>query len=185
MSRRNKPKTPEQIAADKLAKRQRDFEAANLPDSAAELTTSDDVEVTRESQKHVLTARRADVFDLLKPGMAPGAYDAARRLELDYRIRAGHAEGGSTGERVDCTLGRTTDLMIAAAERIEDVNRRLPIRDQLLLRCLIEPSRDETWRHAIDRLTGETNAHAQGAVVRGACLNLRDAYASMERRKVA
>lgn len=187
MSRRNKPKTPEQIAADKLAKRQRDFEAANLPDSAAELTTSDDVEVTRESQKHVLTARRADVFDLLKPGMAPGAYDAARRLEKDMRIRAGETERGNPMPRVDALPADVARAlrMAAAGERVDRILAGLPIRDALILRCLIEPARDATWRAAVERLTGEDHPHAQGAVVRGVCLNLRDAYASMERRKVA
>jgi hypothetical protein len=184
-TKRKPPKSPEQIAAEKAAIRRRDFEAAELPGSAANLETSEPIEVRREGQKNVLTARRADVFDVLKPNMAPGAYDAARRLELDYRIRAGEAEGGSGGERVDCTMGRTTDLMLAAGERIDEVNGRLPIRDQLLLRCLIEPAQDATWRLAVQRLTGETHPHAQGAVVRGACFNLREAYASLERRRVA
>jgi hypothetical protein len=184
-TKRKPPKSPEQIAAEKAAIRRRDFEAAELPASAANLISSEPIEVRREGQKNVLTARRADVFDVLKPNMAPGAYDAARRLELDYRIRAGEAEGGSGGERVDCTMGRTTDLMLAAGERIDEVNGRLPLRDKLVLSSLIAPQIDANWRASIQRLTGETNPHAQGAVVRGACLNLRDAYASMERRRVA
>jgi hypothetical protein len=155
-TKRKPPKSPEQIAAEKAANRRRDFEAAELPASAANLASSETVEVRREGQRNVLTARRAD-----------------------------EAEGGSGGERVDCTMGRTTDLMLAAGERIDEVNGRLPIRDQLLLRCLIEPAQGATWRGAVERLTAETNPHAQGAVVRGACLNLRDAYASMERRRVA
>lgn len=186
MTRRNKPKSPEAIAADKLAARRRDFEAANLPDSA-ELQTAYDVEVRREGQKNVLTARRTDVFDLLKPGMAPGAYDAARRLERDMRIRAGETERGSPMPRVDALPADVARAlrMAAAGQRVDHIMGRLPIRDALVLRCLIEPIRDATWHASIERLTGETHPHAHGAVVRGVCLNLRDTYTAMERRKVA
>lgn len=184
---KSKPRTPEQIAAEMLAKRQQDFAAVTLQPEAAALQANADVEIRREGQRNTETARRSDAFDALKDGMAPGAYDAARRLERDYRIRYGEADGGRAGERVDCTLGRTSDAMLAAAQRIDRVNERLPLRDVLVLRCLIVPQIDATWRAAIVRLTGETHVHAQGAVVRGACLNLRDAYAAMERtgRKAA
>jgi hypothetical protein len=186
---KSKPKTPQQIAAEKAEKlaaaRRQNFEAVGLQSAAADLAANADIEVEREGQKNAERARRADAFDALKDGMAPGAYDAARRLEYDYRIRYGEAERGRAGERVDCTLGPTNDAMIAAADRIEEVNLRLPLRDTLVLRCLIMPQIDATWRAAIERLTGESNPHAQAAVVRGACLNLRDAYASLERRRVA
>lgn len=187
MTRRNKPKTPAQIAAEKLERRRRDFEAAEMPTSAASLATNEDVEVRREGQRNVLTARRTDVFDLLKPGMAPGAYDAARRLERDILVSMGQHDYGRTVDRVDCeqaAYGRVDQIMWAT-ERVLDVLNRIPIRDALILRCLIAPKMDATWRASITRLTGETHPHAQGAVVRGACLNLRDAYASMERRRVA
>lgn len=184
--KRKPPKSPDQIAAEKLEQRRKDFEAVNLPDIAA-LQTADNVEVTRESQKHVLTARRADVFDLLKAGMAPGAYDAARRLEGDMRIRAGETERGNPMPKVDALPADIARAlrMAAAGERVDRILKALPIRDGLILRCLIEPTRDATWHASIERLTGETHVHAHAAVVRGVCLNLRDAYASMERRKVA
>lgn len=182
---KSKPKTPDQIAAEKLARRRTDFEAVGLQAEAAQLIANAPVEIRREGQRNAETARRADAFDALKDGMAPGAYDAARRLEHDYRVRSGEAERGRGADRVSCTAGFTSDVMIKAAERIEEVERRLALRDALLLRALIEPKIDATWRATVERLTAETLPHAQAAIVRWACVNLRDAYASLERRRVA
>lgn len=181
-----KPKTPEQIAAEKaarqLAERRQGFEAVGLQPDAATLIANAEIEVDREGRKNAERARRADWLDQLKPGMAPGCYDAARRLETDFRIRAGEGDAGLSLQRVDCTAGLTSDLMIAAGQRIEAVLRLMPLRDGLLFRSINQPKLDATWRDTVKRLTGEANPHAQAAVVRGACLNLRDAYQAMERR---
>jgi hypothetical protein len=192
MARRNKPKTPEQIAAEKIAKRGRDLEAVNLPADGAILDKQSDIDVTRAGQKREGqkvdgdSARRLDAFAALKDGMAPGAYDSARRFELAIAVRRGEADRGIPTERVDRTAGHVTDTMISAAEEVEAVVDRLPPRDWWLLMELIAPSVPrESWRASVAFITGETHAHAQGAAVRCACVNLRDAYLAWERKEAA
>lgn len=181
-----KPKTPAQIAADRLAKRRLDFAAANMPADAAGLTSNADIEVRREGQKNVLAARRLDAFDALKEGMAAGAYDAARRLERDIVMRRGEHDHGRPLERVDGDEHAAfcrNDQIIAAGERVDAVMARLSERDGWLLTELIVPnSTRPTWRQTVFYITGETHAHAQGAAVRAACVNLRDAYDQESRR---
>jgi hypothetical protein len=101
-----------------------------------------------------------------------------RRFELDLMVRRGEADRGRPTERVDCTAGHTTDAMIQAAQRIEAVVANLPPRDWWLLMELISPSiaHEGGWRGAVSYVTGEGNSNAQGAAVRAACVNLRDAY---------
>lgn len=178
-----KPRTPAQIAADSMARRRLDFGAVGLQTDAADLEANEDVEIEREGQKNAERARRADAFDALKPGMAPGAYDAARRLEHDYRVRYGETGAARSLERVDCTAGFTSDAMIVAAQLIDKVMAVLPLRDGWLLRELIVPVPSRpTWRAAVAYITGEQHAHGQGAAVRAACVNLRDAYAFLDRK---
>lgn len=177
-----KPKTPEQIAAEKLAGRMQDFAAVGMAPEAAALDTNADVEIRRAGRKNVETARRADAFDALKEGMAPGCYDAARRLERDILLSRREGDAAPPGQRVDATTPDREFAYLMAADRVETVMRLMSIRDALILRSLIAPKIDATWRATVERLTQETNPHAQGAVVRGACLNLRDAYERMGRK---
>lgn len=192
MARRNRPKTPEQIQAERLIRRARELEAVNVQPEAAALQTSEDIEVTRKGQKRGDQkadhdgARRLDAFAALKDGMAPGAYDAVRRFEADICTRRGESDKGPSGERVDRTAGLVTDAMLMAAQRIDAVTARLPPRDWWLLMELISPRKDwGGWRNTVSYITGETHQHAQGAAVRAACVNLRDAYEAMERRAAA
>lgn len=177
---RSKPKSPAQIAAEKLVQRQRDFAAANLQPDAAGLAANADVAVRRQGQKNELSARRLDVFEALKAGMAPGCYDAARRLERDITMRRGEHDHGRPMERVDGDEQAAfcrNDQIIAAAERVDAILRRLSGRDAWLLTELIVPQPTRpTWRETVAYITGETHPHAQGAAVRAACVNLRDAY---------
>jgi hypothetical protein len=175
-----KPKSPAQIAAEKLARRRQDFAAVNLQSDGADLAAHTDVAIRREGQKNVLTARRLDVFEALKAGMQPGCYDAARRLERDITIRRGEHDHGRPMERVDgdeqAALCRN-DQIIAAGERVDAVLKRLSGRDAWLLTELISPQPSRPgWRETVAYITGESHLHAQGAAVRAACVNLRDAY---------
>ncbi len=181
-----KPKSPMQIAAEKLQRRRLDFAAANLAADAAGLSANADVEIRRQGQKNTLTARRLDVFEALKSGMAPGCYDAARRLERDMITRRGEHDHGRPLERVDGDEQAAfcrNDQIIAAGERVDAVLKRLSGRDAWLLTELIvpQPSR-ATWRETVAYITGETHQHGQAAAVRAACVNLRDAYEERERR---
>lgn len=186
MSRKRKPKTPEQIAAERqakaLAQRVRDFEAVGLQPTSAALQANENVVVTREGAKTLETARRADAFDALRDGMMPGAYDAARRLERDMRIRRGEQDKGRPMGRVDNErpLDRT-DAAVQAGQRVDKVLGNIGERDAWLLSELIYPHFERTWREVVYHITGETHAHAQGAAVRCACANLRYAYEAMER----
>lgn len=179
-------------SSDPMARRKRDLEAVNLPEDASILPAQQDIEVTRAGDKRDGQvakqdgARRLDAFSALKDGMVQGAYDAARRFEIDILIRRGENDRGRPTERVDRTAGLTTDAMIQAAQRIEAVVARLPPRDWWLLMELISPSIDRgTWRETVAFITGETHTHAQGAAVRAACVNLRDAYTAVERKAAA
>jgi hypothetical protein len=187
--KRSQPKSPEQIAAEKLARRMQDFSAVDMQPGAAALTANGDVLIERGNQEHVERARRLDAFEALKADMnrkAPGAYDAARRLERDIIIRRGEHDHGRPPEKVDGAIISAycrNDQIIAAAERVNAVMRGLSDRDAWLLRDLIvlPPNRDH-WREVVSFITGETHTHAQGAAVRAACVNLRDAYERLERK---
>lgn len=189
--RKSKPKTPGQIMAERVARRALDLAAVNMPVSAAELVHHADIEVTRagarrdgQTVKHDV-ARRMDAFQALREGMAPGAFDAARRLERDVLASLGLNDQGRAADRVDCEQAafERVDLMIMAADRVIKVTKRLSDRDRRLLIEVISPRREyRSWREIVAHVTGETHAHAQGAAVRAACVNLRDAYQGMERK---
>lgn len=192
MARRNRPKTPEQIAAEKIAKRARDLEAVNLPSDAAVLPMQEDIDITRAGQQREGqkvehdTARRLDAFSALKDGMPPGAYDSARRFELAIAVRRGEADRGQSVERIDRSAGLTTDAMLDAAKEVEAIVALIPPRDWWLVMELIRPSKAYSgWRAIVAFIFGETHPHAQAAVVRAVCVNIRDAYLAWERRAAA
>lgn len=192
---RAKPKSPEQIAADRLAARVRDLEAVNIPADLASLATGQDIEVVRAGDgrdaQRVSTdsARRLDAFAALRESMRTpafaGCYDIARRFEHDLAVSHGEHDKGKPMERVDGGQGGAgrIDQMIAATKQLEAVRAHVSGRDWWLLSELARPTRiHATWRHAVAYVTGEENWNAQGAVVRAACVNLRDAYRAEEAR---
>lgn len=185
-------KTAAQIEAERIAKRAQDLESVNLQPDAANLIRQADIEITRTGQNREGRkvegdqARRHDAFSALKLGMANGCYDAARRFELDLLTRHGCADRGRSLERVDCTQGPTTDAVIQAAERVEQVQDRIPPRDFWLLCELIVPPIDRgAWRDHVFFITGESHTEAQAACVRAVVINLRDAYTAIERKAAA
>lgn len=198
--RRNTQKSLEQIAAEKLAARMRDLHSVNVPPATALLKSGEEIEVIRAGDTrapespdgkgkvaHHDTARRLDAFEALRSSMCDlvGAYDAARRLEKDVLMSLGQHDHGRPGERVDCEQGAYSrvDAIVFASERVRWIKKSMPDRDIWLLYELIVPGKPgEQWRQTVARITGETNANAQGAVVRSACCNLRDAYAKLERK---
>jgi hypothetical protein len=179
MSRRSKPKSPAQILAERLARRAVEFEAVGLQPEAAALATSAAVEVRRSGRAHVAGARRLDAFDALRDGMAPGGYDAARRLEADLRLRRGEADHGRSLIRVDGggEGPALLDRQLAAGRRVDAALAWVGTRDGRLLCELIYPSVERSgWRETVAMVTGETHTHAQAAAVRAACANLAAAY---------
>lgn len=192
-AKRQKPSDPE---AARLARRVRELTDVGLQPEAAVLAAHSEVEVTRiaeerpgQSGKKVAhtVARRMDAFESLKAGMVDGAYDAARRLERAMIVRKGEGDRGRRMGRLDCEGGRDiADLMLEAGDEVEAVRVRLAPRDWWLLVELIDPPLDRgTWRDHVAYITGEENRDGQGAIVRHACANLRDAYQDTERRAAA
>lgn len=196
--RRNKAKSPEMIAAEKLAARTRAFEAVGIQREAANLPSSETIEITRrgearedEQGKKVETdvARRSDAFTALRDGMIVGAYDAARKLEEDIRTRRQETDRGRSMVKVDGGDGQRgeMDVVITAAEKVEAVSKFMGARDWWLLTELIAPTAETKvrfpallWREIVAHITGETNLHCQGAAVRSACANLVEAYKRAE-----
>lgn len=187
--------TPQQIAAKLLARKRQDFEAVGLSPEAADLQQNEAVQITREGGKRdgrtvdKDSARRIDgieaVRGLLKGRDAGGCYDALRRLERDMIWRRGEGDRGRILERVDGDSERDrTDKIVQAGLSCDYIASRLSRRDWWLLNELIVPSREhEAWRGAVFYVTGEQNEMAQGACVRSACVNLRDAYDDLERAR--
>lgn len=189
MTRRHKPKTPAQILAERIAARAQNLAAVNVPSDLATLPHGDDIEVTRAGDKREGkrvdedSARRLDAFSALKEGMKPGCYDAAMRLERDVLIRVGAGDRGRHLERVDGSSNFDhTDRLVKAGRDVDAVKAALPHRDFWLLSELIAPSKDHDggWRGAVYHVTGEHNWNAQGAAVRAACVNLREAYDKLD-----
>lgn len=132
-------------------------------------------------------------------GLTDEQHAAARRLFRDWCLRAGVRDGDRDElafERVDGSRDPSvmvTDAMVDAGRRIALVLKGGQVRgrDGLLLghapgvgpvnarilEALISPMVDEgriiAWRGVIERVAGETERHAQGAIVRQACENLR------------
>lgn len=186
---------PAKKAKSPAAERRKAFEAIGLDAGAAALRQQQDVEIVRagqvrDSEGHTVNndvARRLDAFEALRDSMRRepyvGCYDAARRLERDALIALGQHDSGKPLDRVDgdaSAFGRI-DAMIDASHRLEAVRTRVSDRDWWLLNELIYPTRArETWREIVRYVTGETNASAQGAAVRAACANLRDAFEAID-----
>lgn len=185
---KRRPSSPEEAHRKMLQARKKAFEAASLPTHMAELDKNANIEATRAGDKREGqtvkedSARRLDAFASLKDGMDKGAYDAARRLERDLLVRRGEGDRGHRTERVDCEEGGDlSDLIVSAGEDCDYVKSRLSRRDWWLLHDLIAPNVErESWRAHVFYITGEANLNAQGAAVRAACTNLRDAYEELD-----
>jgi hypothetical protein len=187
-------KTPEQIEADRLAKLAKDFDAVNLPADGVSLPNQGDIEVTRAGQKREGqkvkedSARRLDAFAALRDSMRNdpfvGCYDAARKFERDLLVRRREGDRQPIAERVDGGNGNPDLWFLAVVDAGRDVDfikARLSRRDFWLLVELITPTKERpTWRAGVAYVTGEENPNAQGAAVRAACMNLRDAYAELD-----
>lgn len=188
MTKPKRRRTTAEQEAQRLIARARDLHAVGMQPEGAVLPHQADIEVTRAGRKREGqkvtddSARRLDAFGALKSGMEAGCYDAAQRLELDIRTRRGEAERGRVLERVDGDSGRDLmDRIVQAGQTIDWLKTRLSRRDFWLLHELIAPSREyAAWRNVVYYVTGEDQSNAQGAAVRAATINLRDAYAELD-----
>ncbi|MFZ5871072.1 MAG: hypothetical protein ACOYXW_11175 [Actinomycetota bacterium] len=191
----------ERLAEQRHAERlvQRNPEAWGVSAEIVKLPTSRDVSLRRGAGEQVLAAKRSDAFDLLhgRGSLTDEQHRAARRLFRDWCLRAGVRDGERQvlekidGGRADPSA-IVTDAMVDAGRRIAQAlkgDRQLGVQgvgpvNARLFHALISPLVDEgqirVWRVIVEQVTGETEAHAQGAVVRQACEALRLVYDELD-----
>lgn len=177
-------------AADRA--RLRDPAAWGIEASQLALPVNSDVEAALGPAKKILRARRQDVFDLLhgRGRLSRAALEAARRLQADAALLHRTVSGGrELGPRVDISRRPEgmSDARRAAGERIAAALRLAGASSAALLSALVEGEsvlgRADDWRAVVRRITGESLADAQGAVLRAACENLAGAYAALDRER--
>lgn len=123
-------------------------------------------------------AWRLNCFNML---LTQGSLERAAVDWLDDLVRT--ANGENTPERRpdfirasnDGAPGQNiTDAMIAAGRTLQVATEAMPPKHARMLLELLKPDADlmTRWRPVVERCTGETNAHAQGATVRAACAQL-------------
>lgn len=167
-------------------RRERDFRAVGLPNDASGLASNATVQVRRNGQRQTLSARRLDVFDMLRKELIIGAFDAVRRLETDLAIERGEHDRGRPDERVDgYRPGDRTDDMLAAKARVIATRAAIGALDGALIIALLEAPLDRDWRETVLKVTGERNPVAQATAVRMACANLALAYRLRMGRRAA
>lgn len=182
--KRNKPFDPA-AAARHLA--DREANADNIAAIRAQPSTA--VNVCTKTGR-LTGAWRLNCFNTLLPanGLERQAVDW-----LDDLVRTANGENG--GDRRPDHIRASTegapgqnvsDAMIRAGRRLQVVTEALPPQHARMLLELLKPDADlmTRWRGVVQHCTGETHAHAQGAVVRAACTSLvwiKDTIGRLER----
>jgi len=184
MSKR-KPKSPQQIMAEKLLRRARDFDAVNLDPAAVVLPAYADVQIERTGRKNVTRAWRSNVFRLLleRKSITLDHFTAAEKLATDWAEWKGLAGGrDAMSEAVDGGRGSAelvTDAMIRAGRRIDRARDSMVTGDWRILQAfmvaVVEEDRAMAWRGILERL-GITVRDEQPKAVRYALEALRAHY---------
>lgn len=188
--RRNKPKSPQQIAEDKARKRaeERDRDKRleyGIDNDAMTLPQNQGVVVVMDKRKAgaIQTAKRGDVFDRI---CNDAQLRAVRRLEADICEQMGHT--WRPGQRVTVDSSQfppgqnINQRQIDAGRRVREALDKCGARDGWLIQSLIvgiAGKERSDWRGIVTYITGETNEQAQGARVRGAADNLSAAYSAI------
>ena len=156
--------------------------------SALALPAQAEVTAVRDGRGRIAHAHRADVFERLhgRGGLSDGQLAAVRRLVRDMGVRAGLFRASPDLVKVDAQAKSdgATQRMLEAGRRVDAALAAAGLGSARLLRALVEPAAaagQGDWREAVVRETGETNPHAQAALVRSACDNLRLAYQALDR----
>lgn len=161
------------------------------------LPTASDVQATLDHRGQVLAANRSDAYDLLhgRGSLSDEQHRAARRLFRDMALASGvrlDAVYELLAEKIDgdrSDPGAPNQVMIDASKRahlalggVGPVNARLlRTLNETMIAGEIRP-----WRAIVQRVTGETEEKAHGALVRGACESLVLVYREAdERRRLA
>ena len=190
------PSDPMDIARRRAAEREKQRLVARDPAQwgidaqAMVLSPNADVLMGSSGAGGSVRARRQDVFDLFlgRGKLSAGGHGAVRRLQGDVAVLHRAISGGSDySPRVDRTRTSDgfTDQRLRAGRRIEAVLALAGPASARLLGALCELDmalgRPGDWRDQVSRVTGETLADAQGAILRAACENLAGAYALVDR----
>lgn len=159
---KRKPKSPEQIAAERLLRRARDFDAVNLDPAAVVLPAYADVQVERTGRKNVTRAWRSNVFRLLleRKSITLDHFTAAEKLCSDWAEWKGLTGArDSMGEFVDGGSGSAelvTDAMIRAGRRVEHAEASMGRAQWRILEAFVVASVEEdramAWRGILERL---------------------------------
>ena len=188
--RRNRPKTPQQIAEDLARKRAERKDADKRLEfgvnaHAMTLPQNQGVVVVMDKRRagKIQTAKRGDVFDRL---CNDGQLKAVRRLEADITEQMG--ESWRPGQRVTVDSSQfppgqnVSQRQLDAGRRVHMAITASGARCGWLLHSLIVgvAGRERNdWRGIVEYVTGEKNEQAQGARVRAAADNLIAAYDTM------
>lgn len=161
--------------------------------STLSLDSATGIEARQAGGAREVYAKRLDPFEALhrRGGLTTGQLKAATRLFRDLCLSQGvrtddprpsaeylqpqGARGAS--DLVNCT-------MIDAGWRVEAALASVGPATAEVLRVLVTPAvmcgSALVWRAIVEQVTGETHGHAQAAVVRYACEDLRRAYARVD-----
>lgn len=191
--RSHRPSDPMEIARRRAAERlaERDPAQWGVDAAALALPARADVEVLAGAGPEI-RARRRDVFDTFhaRGALSAAGREAIRRLQADIAIlHRTQTAGRELAPKVDASrkADDINDRRLAAGERIAGALKLSGVASAGLLAALAEAEaalgRPADWRATVARLTGETLADAQGAVLRSACENLAGAYAALDRER--
>lgn len=195
MARRHKPKSPEQIAAEKLERRRQAMEAVNMQPEAAGLVAHAETHIERTGRKSGRNrAWRSNVFRLLleRKAITPSHYDAAQRLIEQWAAWKGlDGKPETFGEVVDGGGGSAelvTDRMIKGGRQVSDILGHLDPLSRVILEhfmvATVEEDRPMAWRGIMQRV-GIVSRDKQTACVVGALEALRVAYEAPRERVAA
>lgn len=186
MSRKKRAKPFDPAAAERLRK-DRQENADNISAIRAQPSTA--VNVCTKTGR-LTGAWRLNCFNTL---LSPGGLERQAIDWLDDLIRTANGENG--GDRRPDHIRASSegapgqnisDDMIKAGRRLQVVTEALPPQHARMLFELLKPDADliTRWRGVVERCTGETHSHAQGAAVRSACTALvwiKDTIGRLER----
>lgn len=189
---RRKPSTPDQVLSAMKERRAREAEIDRL-------VAQPDVEVIVDPAKRIIRAQRMDFASLLlrRSAISETAFNAYRDTQELHAKASGANMGGGNMDRVDSsTQGapgqNITTAMIDARAKLDWLFAQIGNRDARLIRALIEGEPDGNgpggcgqWHITVERVTGEKNADAHGALVRSACEGLAEALRLSGYRRAA
>jgi hypothetical protein len=162
---RNKPSTPEEIAARRQKLRDAAAEAQRLKDQGAEVSQD-------PRTGEIAGAFKPDVVVLMRreEAITPSDEAAVRKFEeLIQKASGGSSSSLAVLDRVSGgDIGdRGVGAHVQAAKDLEERRKRMDLVTWPLLRELCDGNLLVTrWRKVIERRTGETNPKAQAGIVR-------------------